>query len=276
MVAPRRRSQRARPTRAPSPVMPRRFPLAVAPLSPLLLVLAACGGQAPPPDPAPQVVTDTAPAPVSAPVVVTRVDTVTVRDPELEARAVRLELQLAERDAQLEALQSRLAEARNDVVRTLGQIKTSATRAEAASVMAEAELAVQALQRAGGADGKAELAQARELIGRSNEAFATQNYGGAHYAATQAKNLANASRAMVGQEGRRPGERVFAVPVPFDVTSRANLREAPGTTARVVGALDRGQRVVALSYLGEWLRVTDPAGRQGWVFQELLARSAAR
>ncbi len=256
------------------PLMPRS--LAPVPVTILLFatVLSACGAP-PPPDPAP-VALDTAPPVPPTPEVITRVDTVTIRDPELELRITRLELQIAERDAQIAAVQQRLEDANREVVQTMAKLRTGATRAEAASAMAEAEVSVQGLQSAGGNERKDELAQARQYLARSSDEFGRQNFGGALYLATQAKNVALAARAMVDRTQRRPGERVFAVPVPFDVTSRANLRDAPNTSARLLGTLERGAKVVAMGHLGEWLRVSDASGREGWVFQQLLNRSPSR
>src|SRR5207249_2115448 len=73
-----------------------------------------------------------------------------VHDSVLERRVARLELLVAERDAQVEDLQARLDEARQEVVRALAKLQTVASRAEAASAIAEAEIAVQALRAATG------------------------------------------------------------------------------------------------------------------------------
>src|SRR2546422_9689182 len=66
------------------------------------------------------------------------------------SRVARLGLLVAERDAQVEDLQARLDEARQEVVRALAKLQTVASRAEAASAIAEAEIAVQALRAATG------------------------------------------------------------------------------------------------------------------------------
>lgn len=110
------------------------------------------------------------------------------RDPS-EQRAARLELRLLEREAQLEELEARLDEARQEVVRAMGKLQTVARRAEAASAMAEAEIAVQSLRAAGGAPAP-NSAQASALLDESSAAFAKHNYGGAAYLANQAKSVA--------------------------------------------------------------------------------------
>ena len=74
---------------------------------------------------------------------------VAVRDTALEQRAARLELKVLEQEAQVDELQSRLDDARREVVRAMAKLQSLATRAEAASGMAEAEIALQALRTNG-------------------------------------------------------------------------------------------------------------------------------
>ena len=240
--------------------MHRHLPLAPSGGCTLLLSLLACGGQSPPPEPAPVVAVDTQPAPAPAQVIV-RVDTVRVRDPELEG--------------QVAGLQLRLADAHGEVAQVLAKLQNGATRAEAASALAEAEIAVQGMPAAGTAELGDDQVQAKNLLAQSNAAFGAGNYGGARYLATKSKTLAARVRARVStldRGGRRSGEKLFAEPLIFLVASRANLREGPGLNTRVLSALERGERVTATSHLGEWLRVKDSAGREGWIFQSLVTQ----
>lgn len=73
-------------------------------------------------------------------------ETVTVRDPDLDKRVARLELQLLARDAQIEDLQTRLDDTRAEVVRAMAKLQSVASRAQAASAMAEAEVALQTMK----------------------------------------------------------------------------------------------------------------------------------
>src|SRR5881628_3518714 len=118
-----------------------------------------------------------------------------VRDTALEQRAARLELKVLEQEAQVDELQSRLDDARREVVRAMAKLQSLATRAEAASGMAEAEIALQALRSANGSGGGSsaaspELAQGTQLLQLATAEFDKQNYAGALYLATQAKNAA--------------------------------------------------------------------------------------
>jgi uncharacterized protein YgiM (DUF1202 family) len=201
------------------------------------------------------------------------VDTVKVRDADQEQRVNRLEMQILGKDAQIEDLQQNLEAARLEVVRTMAKLRTVATRAEAASGMAEAELAVLSLKNTKGALGQPELVQSTQLLAQSTEVFNRQNYGGALYLAGQAKNAAVQGKARLATgEASRSGEVMFAAPVTLVTTARGNLREGPGTRFGVVQTLESGTGLVGISYVDEWVRVRDQGGRNGWVFSDLVSR----
>ena len=237
----------------------------------LAALIAACAAK---PQPAPPPPPDT--TRLDVPEVVAAVpETVVVKDPDMEQRIARLEVTLLDREAQIEDLQARLDEARQEVVRAMAKMQTLATRAEAASGIAEAEIAVQSLRTSAGQHARAEIAQATQLLQQSSAEFNRQNYGGALYLATQAKQIASAGRGRVGgaaRQGLLPGESLFAVPLRLQATSRCNVRSGPGTGNRVLFTLEAGAAVTAYSYVTDWIRVTDGEGRSGWVFRNLLGR----
>src|SRR6058998_1969637 len=145
---------------------------------------------------------------------------VPVRDTALEQRAARLELKVLEQAAQVAELQSRLDDARREVVRAMAKLQSLATRAEAASGMAEAEIALEALRSANASGGGSspaspELAQGTQLLQLATAEFDKQNYAGALYLATQAKNAAAAGQGRVTSERGTPrtGEIPFALPL---------------------------------------------------------------
>src|SRR5258708_34907388 len=113
-----------------------------------------------------------------------------VRDTALEQRAARLELKVLEQEAQVDELQSRLNDARREVVRAMAKLQSLATRAEAASGMAEAEIALQALRAANGSNSQPppEYAQGTQLLPLSTGELAQQNYAAALYLATEAQH----------------------------------------------------------------------------------------
>jgi TolA-binding protein len=201
-------------------------------------------------------------------------ETVTVKDPELEQRVAELELRLLEKEAQVDELQSRLDDTRGEVVRTMAKLQTVASRAEAASGMAEAEIALQSLKSNAGQQ-PPEVSQVTTLVRQSAAEFNKQNYGGALYLAGQAKALAGVSRGRMGagtSAASRPGETAFAAPIRLKSTGRGNVREGPGTKYDVAFSLDSGSPLTGISYVEEWIRISDDSGRTGWIFRSLVTR----
>lgn len=224
--------------------------------------VAACTHPAPQSDPHPA--TDTARA--AAP------------DPEQDRRIAQLELQVMERDAQVEALQQQLDDTRLEVVRAMAKLSTLATRAEAASGMAEAQVAVQTLKANAGSAPLPELATANQMLRLASAEFDKGNYGGVVYLSNQAKNAASEGQTHLSGIDRstlRAGEVPFAIPLALHTTGRANVRSGPGTTFKVAYTLEAGADVTAISYLDEWVRITDGQDRSGWIHRTLITRRAA-
>ncbi len=230
------------------------------------ITLTACSAPAPQTAPAPEPATPVPAAVRAAP------ETVTVRDPEMERELARTRVQLLERSAQLAETDRRLGEATTEVVRAMARLRTLASRAEAASAIAEAEVTLQQLRGRAGAQAPPEAVQAEATLRSASAAFDAENYGGAVYLATQAKRVATAGRGRLAEGGgtARPGERAFAVPVPLTTTSRANVRAAPTGNAEVLATLPAGTALTAFAYEQEWLRVTLADGRNAWVHQSLV------
>ncbi len=227
--------------------------------------LAACAGGTSPATPAPVAV----------------VDTVVVRaaaDAELEQRVAALQFQLLERTAQVEDVQRQLEGTRQEVVRQMARLQTLASRANAASAMAEAEIGVEALTAADGNGEVPEAAQARRFLELSTTEFADENYAGALYLASQARSVARAADfrlTNLDQGDRQPSEVLFALPVPLETVRRSNVRTGPGLTFRVIVTLDPGTPLVGRSHTEMWVRITDDRKREGWIFHDLVASRRA-
>jgi len=155
------------------------------------------------------------------------------------------------------------------------KLRTLASRAEAASAMAEADVAMQGLRSNDRARQLPEFAQATRLMGQSTSEFNKENYGGALYLANQAKGAAAVGRARldVGTRGAtRPGEVLFALPIRLKVMSRGNVREGPGTNFPVAFEATSGLALIGFAYNDDWVRVADESGRSGWIFRSLVGR----
>ncbi len=160
----------------------------------------------------------------------------------------------------------------------MARLRTLATRAEAASAIAEAEVTLQQLRGRAGQQAPPEVAQAEATLKSASTAFDAENFGGAMYLATQAKRVATIGRgrlADVGATSSRPNERPFALPVPLVTTSNANLRSAPAASASVVTTVPSGTALTAYSYEQDWLKVTTADGRSAWVIQNVVRSATA-
>jgi len=194
---------------------------------------------------------------------------------ELERRIGRLELSLLEKEAQVEELQSQLEETRREVVRGMAKLQTLASRAEAASGMAEAEVALQSLKTDGGPASAPEAALGARMLKEASTEFDQENYGGALYLANQAKGLAAAGRGRQSADERgveRPGETAFELPIPLMAAATGNVRKGPGISAPLAFSVEAGDVLIGYSYVDEWIRITDGTGRSGWIFRRLVAR----
>jgi hypothetical protein len=196
-----------------------------------------------------------------------------VRDPRLEQKLARSELLLLEKEAQVNELQARLDDARLEVVRAMAKQQSLASRAEAASGMAEAEIALQSLPAAAAAArGAPEVSR---LIKLSNAEFAKQNYAGALYLASQAKAAAFAARGQPAGTNRGPlqaGEMAFASPLKLQTATRANVRNGPGGNFKILFTLTAGAPLTGYSRAEQWVRITDSSGRDGWIYETLIGR----
>ena len=232
--------------------------------SALCVSLAACTTGTPP----------AAPAPMPDTVVV--VDTVEVRvgpDPEFDRRVATLQLQLLERTAQVADVQRQLDAAQQEIVRAMARLQTLASRAEAASVMAEAEIALEAVTGSARDEEMPAGAQARRLLVLSTTEFTNENYGGALYLASQARRVARTGEGRLTSGEERvwhPGEVPFALPLPLETALRSNVRAGPGLGFQVLFTLDPATPVVGHSHTVQWVRIIDHEGRDGWIFHNLV------
>jgi hypothetical protein len=244
--------------------------LVAAAVAPLLACAARVGSRSSPPAPVDAAVA-AQPVRTSAPSL-ERVARDTARDP-LERQITRLEMRGLEKDAQIADLESRLDEARGEVVRALARLQTVANRAEAASGIAEAEIALQALKNTAGPHRVPEAATIASLVKQSSGEFDKQNYGGALYLAGQAKSLVMSARGRLGFGTHMPpknGETAFALPIRLKVSSAGNARSAPSALSPVAFAIDPSVPLTGYSFVDEWIRVVDRAGRSGWVVRALV------
>jgi hypothetical protein len=200
----------------------------------------------------------------------------------LEDHVAALQLRLLERDALVKALREQLStqqveleDAIGEVVRSKAKLRSHESKAQAASDMAEGEIALKAVkERYAGAEPPQAVALAEQLLAMSNVEFEKQNYGGSLYLVSQARTKVRAAEIQARLRGNLDplaGEVRFATPMELKVTKTAKLRKAPGLDAEVLATLKPGTAVTGFSYRGKWVRVVCDDHSAGWIFEALLA-----
>jgi hypothetical protein len=190
-------------------------------------------------------------------------------------------LRLLERDTLITQLEEHLLSQQRvlddtvqEVVRVKAKQRSLESRAEAASEMAEAEIALKSLRDEPAAANRPELGKAERLLSMATKEFENQNFGGALYLIGQAKTQIKIG-TMKGQRedpvAGLDGEIPFAVPIPLTVNTRSNLREGPGREFKVLVTLDEGTRITGYSTRGSWLHVESEAGLSGWIHFSLVS-----
>ncbi len=192
----------------------------------------------------------------------------------LEFRLLEKEAQIKELEERLDSQQITLEKAILEVVRGKAKLRSLESRAEAASNMAEAEIAVRVLkEQLGDGEQDPEVTKAEELLKMSALEFKKENYGGALYLTRQAKSHITAGKTKLGvreEKSAIQGEVVFEQPMPLQVLKKSNLREKPDIKSKILTTLKKGTPVVGYSYKGEWVRVKSEDGIGGWIFQNLV------
>lgn len=193
---------------------------------------------------------------------------------DLEDKVARLTMLLLEKEAQLGELSHRLGEAILEVVRAKAKLRSLESKAEAASNLAEAEIALKALRTKSPQIARdPKYVRAVELLKLGAEEFKKQNFGGALYLSGQAKGLIRESQEQsVNRQDLPllPGETPFTLPVRLQAQDASNLRDAPTLNSKVMIRLRAGDPLIGHSYRGKWVRVQNGSGQMGWIYYDLV------
>lgn len=205
------------------------------------------------------------------------------RERALREEIANLHIQLLEKEALITGLerdnqqqQQRLDTAIVEVVRAKAKLRSLESKADAASTIAETEIALKTLKNmvAEGQDSTAEIGKAEALLQMSSEEFKKQNFGGALYLAGQAKTQIRMGRMALSGANEvaiMEGEVLFVQPLPLVVMKKSNLRSGPDINQAVLSQLEKGTSVVGYSYKGKWVRIETEAKQSGWIYQSLVS-----
>jgi hypothetical protein len=185
-----------------------------------------------------------------------------------------LETELRDQRAQQRDQARVLQETTKQATRARVKLRRLATQADAASLIAEVEVALETARSAPGARSAAPLlALARKILESSAMAFAQGDYGTAMDIAAQAEQLAAilaANSVQPASGARAAAETRFDVTIRLQATIESNLRRQPGEKALSIGVLPEGTRLMATAHRDGWFKVETEDGRSGWMFQSVV------
>jgi len=181
-----------------------------------------------------------------------------------------LYLLLLEKKAYIARLAEQIEKVISEVVRAKAKLRSLESKAEAASNLAEAEIAVESLKARGQEWNKdPSVIKAEQLTRLSAREFEEGNYGGALYLTGQAKSLIEGALARSMYQEKSPtveGEVPFLLPLTLKLLNKSNVRKGPGLNFDVAFSWENGTALTAHAFKGQWVRVTDEDGLGGWVF----------
>lgn len=195
---------------------------------------------------------------------------------ELRAEIARLRLDLSTRDNELRELRAQqreqaraLEESSRQAVRAKVKLRRLASQADAASAIAEAEVALGSARASPtGAAAPSLLGLAEEILKASEPPFAQGDYDGASDLAAHASQILTAAlepAPRASGRGRPAHELAFESVIPLRVKSESVLRQQPADRSATAGALKEGTLLVAVAARDQWLRVETDDGRSGWI-----------
>jgi len=190
------------------------------------------------------------------------------------------EMEMLEHQAMIKQLEERLLsqqllldDAIQEVVRAKAKQRSLESRAEAASELAEAEIALKSFRSKAAGSNPPELSSAGQRLALATQEVRDQNFGGTLYLVAQVKAQIKIGSLRVGEAKRAgglEGEIPFAIPLQLKVNSRSNLREGPGEGFNILVTLEQGTALTGYSARGMWLRVKTNDGWNGWIHRSLV------
>lgn len=197
---------------------------------------------------------------------------------EQQREIARLQQLLADKDSEISRLRTHqeartreLEETTAQAARAEVKLRRFTTEADAASRLAEVEVALETLRSRPEAGDSPVQALAQQLLDQASAAFRQGEHGETVNLAAQARQLVDmllAREASAG--GDAAPEAAFTVAIPLRIKTDTRLRARPGTHSDILEVLPAATPVTALGHHGLWLQVQTPGQNTGWVSSDLV------
>ncbi len=217
-----------------------------------------------------------APSPVVTPVSPLVCDT-----SESEGEIAHLQRLLTDKEAEIKQLRASqknqdklLKEAASQTTHAEVKLRRFATETDAASLLAEVEVALIKLRSLATAPRQdAQLTQAQQLLDRATSSFWKADYDNSVDLSIRARQsldiLAVHIKAPAANK-RAPTAIPFKIMVALNTKVDTNLRRQPQPNAAIITVLPQGTPITARAYQGNWLQVETEDGATGWIFNNLI------
>ena len=192
----------------------------------------------------------------------------------------RLQQLLAEKEALIRSQQvhqqdqaRELQASTSQAARAQIKLRRMATQPDAASTLAEVEVAMETLKASKTtAPQQAMQSQAQRLLDAAAAAYAKDDFATAVDRATQSRELIDMAKGQPA--GKAPSARrvtvTFQAPIPLRTRIDCNLRQLPRGNAVIRKVLKQDSALMALAYRGDWLRIQTEDGDTGWLLNTLV------
>lgn len=191
---------------------------------------------------------------------------------------VRLRQALASREAELRDLRAaqreqtrEVAKSTSETARVQARQRRLATQADAASAIAEAEVAQEAVRERGPVSPSPALSGLAQMaVDAAATAYARSDFATAYERGVQAQVLL---AAMPASDATRPAGGVevpLGAGVPVRATAPSPLRRQPGRGSVVVTVASESP-LVALAWRAGYVRVSTATGARGWISEDRIA-----
>jgi len=190
-----------------------------------------------------------------------------------------LKQMLTERDEVIRNLSVReldrtqaLQETASEINRAKNKLHRLATQPEAASRIAEVEVAIAAFKQAElGESDTVFRFLAQSLLNAAMAAYEQKDYSNVMNYTAQSSELINviANRARKNLE-LQDGVSSFRVPILLLVTQASNLRIGPDSSSKIISLLKKNTPLTAIAYYGNWLHIQTAANLSGWIENQAI------
>lgn len=192
----------------------------------------------------------------------------------------RLQQLLAEKEALIQSQQAHqqdqarvLQATTSQAARAQVKLRRMATQPDAASTLAEVEVAMETLKSAKiTAPHQTMQSLAQHLLDDATAAYGKDDFAMTVDSATQSREIIDMVKGQAN--GKAASTRkvtvTFQTPIPLQTRIDCKLRQLPRGNAPTLKTLKKASALMALAYRGDWLRIQTEDGDTGWLLNSLV------